>query len=141
MFDDQALIEVYNREDLLVKIRNYPKLSTSWVSKSLYFYDRSLTGYPFKELGLDWLYKFHGCNQQFALFVIEILSQYDAVISPFYWVRKVQQKSFKEDHVYIMRESLELLDVKDIGGYQLNDFEQYKSEYYQLLESNKNRLD
>ncbi len=138
-FNDQTLVEIYRRGDLLKLISNYPKTSTKWIAKTLFFYDRNLKGYPFKELGIDWLYQYHGCCQQFALLVINILNDYDAVITPFYWIRKVQQKSFKEDKTYIMKESLDFIDTNDFGTYQLEDFDKYISDYKEFLLSNKNQ--
>lgn len=108
LFDDQLLINIYNRPDLLEIISRFPKLSTDWVAKSLYFFDKRSSGYPFKELSIDWLNKKINF-EQYALTVIEKLNEFDAVITPFYWVRKVKHSKLNTDSTLIFKESIELI--------------------------------
>lgn len=129
-FDDEQLIRLLEREDLQREILKYKKTSTIWIARTLYFYNNDQMSYPFKELSIDWLYQYHGCYQDFAIKVIKLLKDYDSVITPFYWVRKVQKKKFQDDNVYIMNESIELIEGTNING--LKDFEYYKNEYNNL---------
>lgn len=128
IFDDQNLIEIYQKRELLEIVLKYPKTSTKWIAKTLYFYDNSSYGYPFKELSIDWLYIYNQCNQQFALKVIDLLKTYDAVITPFYWVRKVNHNPFENDNVYIMNESFDWILEENMIDRRRKEFEEYKTE-------------
>ena len=113
----------------------YEKCSTNWISKSLYFYDSNQRGYPFKELSIDWLYQYHTCYQQFALEVIKLLTKYDAVITPFYWVRKIQRQKVKDDNTFIIQNARELIEgtinidsrIRELESY-IEEFEKIKNE-------------
>jgi len=128
-FNEQPLIEIYSRKKLLNEVTKFPKTSTDWVARTLYFYERGSTSYPFKELTIDWLYQYHQCNQQFAVLVIELLEKYDAIITPYYWVRKVINKPFEEDNVYIMNESFLYIDEENDNERAYIAFEEYVEEY------------
>lgn len=138
-FDDEQLVRVFERKDLLDEILKYPKTSTKWTARTLYFYNPNNLGYPFTELKMDWLYNYHQCNQQFAIKVIEKLKQYDAVITPYYWVRKLQKKDYLEDSVYIMEESFELMEGTNYKNHYVDDFNTMKTTYLNLTK-NKNTL-
>lgn len=127
-FDDQALIEIYQKEELLNYLMKFPKTSTKWIARTLYFKDEMLVGYPFKELNIDWLYQYHQCNQQFAVKVIELLRSYDAVITPHYWVRQLNNKPFEEDNVYIMNESFEYILEESVIERRKSEFNIYVEE-------------
>ena len=135
-FDDQLLIQVFQRNDLQKEILKYSKTSTKWIAKSLYFYNNNLIGYPFQELNIDWLYQYHGCYQQFAINVIDILKEYDSVITPFYWIRKIQPKKFEEDNIYIMKKNLKLIEEAKVNGCQIKDLNNYIMEYKKLVPKN-----
>jgi len=130
-FDDEQLIRILEHEHLQKEILNYKKVSTKWVARTLQFYEKNEYAYPFKDLTIDWLYQYHGCYQQFAVRVIEKLREYDAVITPFYWVRKSTRNDLKLDSTYIMEESLDIIQ-KIKWGNLVSDFENYKSEYGRL---------
>jgi len=108
LFDDQLLINVYNRPDLLNIILRYPRLSSNWVAKSLYFFNKNSTGYPFEELSIYWLNTKINF-EQYAVEVIEKLKEYDSVITPFYWVRKIKHQRLKTDNTIIFRDGFELI--------------------------------
>ncbi|WP_298549224.1 GIY-YIG nuclease family protein [uncultured Aquimarina sp.] len=127
-FDDQALIEIYRNDILREHLLKFSKTSTKWISRTLDFRDEMSQGYPFKELKIDWLYQFHQCNQQFALKVIELLKTYDAIITPYYWVRKINNKPFEEDKVYIMDESFEFILEESELQRRKDEFNKYKEE-------------
>lgn len=127
-FDDQALIEIYRNDNLREHLLKFPKTSTEWIARTLYFHDEMSIGYPFKELKIDWLYQFHQCNQQFATKVIEHLKNYDAIITPYYWVRKVNNKPFEEDNIYEMTESFEYILEESELKRRENEFKKYKEE-------------
>jgi len=127
-FDDQALIEIYRNEELRNHLIKFPKTSSEWIVKTLDFRDDNAFGYPYKELKIDWLYQYHQCNQQFALKVIKLLRSYDAIITPYYWVRKTNNKSFEEDNIYIMEESFEFILEESEIQRRKNEFDQYIEE-------------
>jgi hypothetical protein len=127
-FDDQALIEIYRNDLLREYLLKFPKTSSEWIARTLYFRDEISNGYPFKELKIDWLYQFHQCNQQFALKVIEILKNHDAVITPYYWVRKINRKPYEEDNVYVMDESFKYILEESQLQMRKDEFNKYKEE-------------
>ncbi len=131
-FDDQALIELYRNDLLRENLLKFPKTSTEWIARTLYFRDEMSYGYPFKELKIDWLYQFHQCNEQFAIKVIELLKTYDAIITPHYWVRKINNKPYQEDNVYIMEESFEFILEESQLERRKTEFEKYKDELLNL---------
>lgn len=108
LFDEQILIEIYKRPKLLEIVLQYPKLSTNWIAKSLYFYNENERGYPFTELGIDWL-NIKINFEQYAERVINKLKEYDALITPFYWVRKVNDSDIKTDATHIFEEGQEFI--------------------------------
>lgn len=116
LFDEQLLINIYSRPELLEIVRKFPRLSSNWTAKTLYFFDNNITGYPFKELSIDWLNKKINF-EQYAVEVIEKLKKFDSVITPFYWVRKVKHTKIKTDSTFIFKESIELIK----GTYWEND--------------------
>ncbi len=127
-FDDQALIEIYSNDVLREYLLKFKKTSTEWISRTLYFRDEMSYGYPFKELKIDWLYQFNQCNQQFALKVIEKLKGYDAIVTPYYWVRKINNKPFEEDNVYLMEESFDFILEESQLQRRKDEFKKYKEE-------------
>ncbi len=133
-FDDQNLIEIYQKKELLDIVVKYPKTSTKWIAKTLYFYKESSYEYPFEELSIDWLYEYHQCNQQFALKVIDLLKTYDAVITPFYWVRKINNNPFEKDYLYIMDESFNtILEENNIIRHK-SEFEKYINNFQKYVD-------
>ncbi len=130
-FDDQSLIEIYQKRELLQIVLKYPKTSTKWIAKTLYFFDNTSFGYPFRELSIDWLYQYHQCNQQFALKVIDLLKTYDAVITPFYWVRKTNNNPFENDNIYIMNESFNWILEEEMIDRRKKEFEEYKTKLHE----------
>lgn len=127
-FDDQILVELYKNDKLREHLLKFPKTSTDWIARTLYFRDEIQYGYPFKELKIDWLYQFQQCNQQFAIKVIELLKNYDAIITPYYWVRKINRKPFEGDNVYIMNESFDFIEQSNLQR-RKNLFNKYIEEY------------
>lgn len=133
-FNDQVLIELYRNDLLRGHLLKFPKTSTEWIARTLYFRHEMSNGYPFNELKIDWLYQFHQCNEQFAIKVIELLKNYDAVITPYYWVRKMCTKPYQEDNVYVMEESFEFILEESQLERRKKEFRKYKEE---LLSVNK----
>lgn len=125
LFNEQLLVKIYNRPDLIKIILEFPKLSTDWIAKTIYFYDKNRKGYPFTELGIEWLYQYHRAYEQFALEVVEKLKEYDSVITPFYWIRKVRNKKIKDDSIFIMQNSMELIEGTYLKEYGDEDFMEY----------------
>lgn len=133
LFDEQLLLNIYTRRDLSEIITQHEKTSTDWVAKTLYFFDKSKSGYPFKELSVDWLYQYHTAFQLFALEVVKKLKTFDSVLTPFYWVRKVQRQKVKDDKLYIMNESEELIRGTLNAARWMEDFEYYKLENERIV--------
>lgn len=133
-FDDQLLIQVYNRSDMLHIITKYPKLSEAWIAKTLYFYDKDVRGYPFVELKIDWLYQYHRAYEQFAVEVVNLLKEYDSVITPFYWVRKVKHNKLKDDSLFIMKNCMELIEGTYLRNYGDSEFNEYVADNAILID-------
>ena len=134
-FNEQALIELYRNSTLRSSVLKYDKTSKNWIANELYFLDDFHMNYcQFKKLTIDWLYSYHQCNQQFALKVIELLKSYDAVITPYYWVRKVTEKSYEFDNLYIMDESFNFILEKSHIERRKKEF----NKYIEMLNDKKN---
>lgn len=131
-FDEQALIQIYNRNDLLKLITKYPRLSSNWIAKTVYFYEKNSNSI-FKPMTIDWLYQYHQSTQQVAVEVIKRLRDFDSVISPFYWVKKILRKGQKGDSIYIMNEGIELIEGTYLKIRAEKEFNEYKICYENSL--------
>jgi len=133
LFDEQLLIEIYNRPKLLDIVLQYPKLSTNWIAKSLYFYQKNEQGYPFEELNIDWLNKKINF-EQYAEKVINKLKDYDALITPFYWVRKVKNTDLKTDSTHIYEEGQELIKGTYLEECSSKNMNSYIKAYNEIVD-------
>jgi hypothetical protein len=132
-FNDQTLISLYGRQDLLEHILKYERTSTEWLAKEVYFYNPDNSGYPFDLLKIDWLYNYHGCFEQYAILVLDKLKYYDSVITPFYWVRKISKENdYEQDNTLIHEEGIDFINGIDKEQRPLLEFEMYKKVYNEI---------
>jgi|GEM_PF-5550809 hypothetical protein len=109
-FDEQALISLFPRNDLIKHILKWERTSTAWIVRTLLFCQKEGLFFTFRELPIDLLYTSRCHYEEFAIKTLELIKQYDSVITPLYWVRRLgTNKPADKENVYIMKEGLDMI--------------------------------